>query len=68
VSSSAATSLAIAGTGVPDADAMMISARRTRIDFALAAPRVLLQPSAFLITEPPCPHRLRRLASRTGSA
>jgi hypothetical protein len=32
VSSSAATSRAIAGTGVPDADAMMIIARRTRID------------------------------------
>jgi hypothetical protein len=32
VSSSAATSRAIAGTGVPDADAMVISARRTRID------------------------------------
>jgi hypothetical protein len=31
VSSSAATSRAIAGTGVPDADAMMIIARRTRI-------------------------------------
>ena len=29
VSSSAATSRAIAGTGVPDADVMMISARRT---------------------------------------
>ena len=33
VSSSAATSRAIAGTGVPDADAMMIIARRTRIGF-----------------------------------
>src|SRR3954453_15684759 len=32
VSSSAATSRAIAGTGVPDADAMMIRARRTRTD------------------------------------
>jgi hypothetical protein len=32
VSSSAATSRAIALTGVPDADAMMINARRTRID------------------------------------
>jgi len=32
VSSSAATSRAIAGTSVPDADAMMIIARRTRTD------------------------------------
>jgi hypothetical protein len=32
VSSSAATIRAIAGTGVPDADAMMIIARRTRIE------------------------------------
>jgi hypothetical protein len=32
VSSSAATSRAIAGTGVPDADAMMIVARRTRTE------------------------------------
>ena len=32
VSPSSATSHAIAGTGVPDADAMMIIARRTRID------------------------------------
>jgi len=32
VSSSAATSRAIAGTSVPEADAMMIIARRTRID------------------------------------
>ena len=32
VSSSAATSRAIAGTRVPDAEAMMIIARRTRID------------------------------------
>jgi hypothetical protein len=32
VSSSAATSRAIALTGVPDADAMMIIARRTRTD------------------------------------
>ena len=32
VSSSAATSRAIAGTGVPDDDAMMIIARRTRIE------------------------------------
>jgi hypothetical protein len=31
VSSSAATSRAIAGTGVPDADARIIVARRTRI-------------------------------------
>src|SRR4249919_110343 len=35
VSSSAATSRAIAGAGVPDADAMMIIARRTRIDSCL---------------------------------
>ncbi|OLL89274.1 hypothetical protein Ae406Ps2_6481 [Pseudonocardia sp. Ae406_Ps2] len=33
VSSSAATRRAIAGTGVPDDDAMMIDARRTRIGF-----------------------------------
>jgi hypothetical protein len=32
VSSSAATSRAIAVTGVPDADAMMIIARRTRTE------------------------------------
>jgi hypothetical protein len=32
VSSSAATNRAIAGTSVPDADAMMIIARRTRTD------------------------------------
>jgi Clp amino terminal domain, pathogenicity island component len=32
VSSSAATSRAIAGTGVPDADAIMIIARRTRTE------------------------------------
>jgi hypothetical protein len=35
VSSSAATSRAIAGTKVPDADAMMIIARRTRTDSCL---------------------------------
>nr|WP_246121992.1 hypothetical protein [Actinoallomurus bryophytorum] len=35
VSSSAATSRAIAGTGVPDAEAMIIIARRTRIDSCL---------------------------------
>jgi len=35
VSSSAATSRAIAGTSVPDADAMMIIARRTRTDSSL---------------------------------
>ena len=35
VSSSAATSRAIAGTSVPDADAMMIIARRTRTDSCL---------------------------------
>jgi hypothetical protein len=35
VSSSAATSRAIALTGVPDADAMMIIARRTRTDSCL---------------------------------
>jgi hypothetical protein len=35
VSWCAATSRAIAGTGVPDADAMMINARRTRIESCL---------------------------------
>ena len=35
VSSCAATSRAIAGTVVPDADAMMINARRTRTDSCL---------------------------------
>ena len=50
VSSSAATSRAIAGTSVPDADAIMIIARRTRIDPCLPAPHDLLQPPAL-------PHR-----------
>jgi len=36
VSLCAWTSRAIAGAGVPDADAMMIIARRTRIDSCLA--------------------------------
>jgi hypothetical protein len=39
VSSSAATSRAIAGTVVPDADAMMIIARRTRTDSPCPAAR-----------------------------
>jgi len=64
VSSSAATSRAIAGTSVPDADAMMIIARRTPDRPVLPPPHDLQQPPSLLITQPPRPHRLSHLSSR----
>jgi hypothetical protein len=46
VSSSAATSRAIAGTGVPDADVMMISARRTLTGPCFPRRTICLRPRA----------------------
>jgi len=59
VSSRAATSRAIAGTVVPDADAMMINARRTRTDSCL--PRRTIWTSR-------CPSSSVKRRARTGSA
>jgi hypothetical protein len=64
VSSSAATSRAIAGTRVPDADAMMIIARRTRTDSCLPRRTICCSRCPLLIRQPPRPHRLSHLASR----
>ena len=60
VSSCAATSRAIAGTGVPDADAMMINARRTRTESSCLPRRTICcsrRPSSSV-----------RRRARTGSA
>jgi len=59
VSSSAATSRAIARTGVPDDEARMIVARRTRIDSC--RPRRTIRPSR-------CPSSSVKRRARTGSA
>ena len=58
VSSSAATRRAIAGTGVPDAEAMIMVARRTRIE-PLTAAHDLGQPLTLLISQPPCSYWFR---------
>ncbi len=50
VSSSAATSRAIAGTSVPDADAMMIIARRTRTVPCFPRRTICCRRWPFLIT------------------
>ena len=56
VSSSAATSRAIAGTGVPDDEAMMIVARRTRIGLPRPAAHDLGQPPTLLVGQPSRSH------------
>lgn len=59
VSSSGATSRAIAETGVPDADAMMIVAPSDPDRVPASAAHDLGQPLAFVIGQSSCSNRLR---------
>jgi hypothetical protein len=66
VSSSAATNRAIAGTSVPDADAMMIIARRTRTDPCFPRRTICSsrRPSCYRVRGAPGRARLRTAVDR----